>query len=59
MDTTRVELDATFARSRTRRRRAILARLAPGDASVAELAEPFDMTQPRSRSTSECSSASG
>ncbi len=40
------KLDATFAALADPTRRAILARLAKGDASVAELAEPFDMTQP-------------
>src|SRR5512140_3002986 len=39
-------LDATFAALADPTRRAILARLASGEASVAELAEPFDMTQP-------------
>jgi len=39
-------LDATFAALADPTRRAILARLATGAASVAELAEPFDMTQP-------------
>jgi len=39
-------LDATFAALADPTRRAILARLATGQASVAELAEPFDMTQP-------------
>src|SRR5205809_3240125 len=39
-------LDATFAALADPTRRAILARLATGDASVSELAEPFDMTQP-------------
>ena len=39
-------LDATFAALADPTRRAILARLASGDASVAELAEPFDMSQP-------------
>src|SRR5437016_6608775 len=39
-------LDATFAALADPTRRAILARLATGEASVAELAEPFDMTQP-------------
>ena len=39
-------LDATFAALADPTRRAILARLASGDASVAELAEPFEMTQP-------------
>jgi DNA-binding transcriptional ArsR family regulator len=39
-------LDATFAALADPTRRAILARLATGEASVLELAEPFDMTQP-------------
>ncbi len=39
-------LDATFAALADPTRRAILARLAAGDASVAELAEPFVMSQP-------------
>ena len=39
-------LDATFAALADPTRRAILARLAKGEASVAELAEPFDMSQP-------------
>jgi DNA-binding transcriptional ArsR family regulator len=39
-------LDATFAALADPTRRAILARLARGDASVTELAEPFAMTQP-------------
>jgi DNA-binding transcriptional ArsR family regulator len=39
-------LDATFFALADPTRRAILARLASGEASVAELAEPFDMTQP-------------
>lgn len=39
-------LDATFAALADPTRRAILARLALGDASVAELAQPFAMTQP-------------
>jgi DNA-binding transcriptional ArsR family regulator len=40
------QLDATFAALADPTRRAILARLASGDASVMELAEPFAMTQP-------------
>lgn len=40
------QLDATFAALADPTRRAILARLANGDASVNELAEPFDMSQP-------------
>src|SRR5262245_61728907 len=39
-------LDATFAALADPTRRAIIARLAKGDASVMELAEPFDMSQP-------------
>ena len=39
-------LDATFAALADPTRRAILARLAKSDASVLELAEPFDMSQP-------------
>ena len=39
-------LDATFAALADPTRRAILARLATGDASVTELAEPFRMSQP-------------
>ena len=39
-------LDATFAALADPTRRAILARLASGDAAVNELARPFDMTQP-------------
>ena len=39
-------LAATFAASADPTRRAILARLATGEASVRELAEPFAMSQP-------------
>jgi DNA-binding transcriptional ArsR family regulator len=39
-------LDATFAALADPTRRAILARLALGEASVMELAEPFEMSQP-------------
>jgi len=39
-------LDATFAALADPTRRAILARLASGEASVRELAEPFAMSQP-------------
>jgi len=41
-----VSLDATFAALADPTRRAILARLAQGEASVLELAEPFAITQP-------------
>ncbi|HET9448433.1 MAG TPA: metalloregulator ArsR/SmtB family transcription factor [Steroidobacteraceae bacterium] len=39
-------LDLTFSALADPTRRAILARLATGEASVQELAEPFDMSQP-------------
>ncbi len=39
-------LDVTLAALADPTRRAILARLATGEASVKELAEPFEMTQP-------------
>src|SRR5437867_7888940 len=39
-------LDATFAALADPTRRAILARLASGDASVTELAQPFTISQP-------------
>lgn len=39
-------LDAAFAALADPTRRAILARLAAGDASVSELAKPFAMSQP-------------
>ncbi|ATB30652.1 ArsR/SmtB family transcription factor [Melittangium boletus] len=39
-------LDATFAALSDPTRRAILARLASGEASVAQLSEPFAMSQP-------------
>jgi DNA-binding transcriptional ArsR family regulator len=44
MDPTR--LDATFSALADPTRRAILARLALGDASVGDLAKPFDMSGP-------------
>ena len=40
------QLDRTFAALADPTRRAILARLAGGEASVTELAEPFEMTLP-------------
>jgi DNA-binding transcriptional ArsR family regulator len=40
------DLNASFAALADPTRRAILARLASGEATVNELAEPFDMTQP-------------
>lgn len=40
------QLDATFAALADPTRRAILARLASGEASVMELTKPFDMSQP-------------
>jgi DNA-binding transcriptional ArsR family regulator len=39
-------LDATFAALADPTRRAIVARLARGEATVTELAEPFDMSMP-------------
>jgi DNA-binding transcriptional ArsR family regulator len=39
-------LDAAFSALADSTRRAILARLAQGEATVTELAEPFEMTQP-------------
>ena len=44
--TTSDRLDATFAALADPTRRAILARLSSGDASVVELGEPFAMSQP-------------
>ena len=44
--TTTARLDATFSALADPTRRAILARLARGEASVMELAEPFAMSQP-------------
>jgi DNA-binding transcriptional ArsR family regulator len=44
--TTSDRLDATFAALADPTRRAILARLSQGDASVMELAQPFNMSQP-------------
>ena len=46
MQMTPAALDATFAALADPTRRAILARLAAGEASVNELAEPFAMSQP-------------
>jgi DNA-binding transcriptional ArsR family regulator len=43
---TPTRLDATFAALADPTRRAILARLASGEASVTELAEPFAISQP-------------
>lgn len=40
------QLNATFAALSDPTRRAILARLASGEATVNELAEPFEMSQP-------------
>jgi DNA-binding transcriptional ArsR family regulator len=44
--TTGAHLDEAFAALADPTRRAILARLAKGEATVTELAEPFAMTQP-------------
>ena len=46
MPTATATLDATFAALADPTRRAIIARLAEGDASVLELAAPFAMSQP-------------
>lgn len=44
--TTEERLDATFAALASSTRRAILGRLADGEATVNELAEPFNLTLP-------------
>lgn len=46
MPLTDAQLDATFSALAHPARRAILARLAEGDATVLELARPFAMSQP-------------
>jgi len=46
MPTTAAKLDSTFAALADPTRRAILARLAAGDATVLELAAPFDISLP-------------
>ena len=46
MNTSQRRLDDTFAALADPTRRAILARLATGEATVTELAEPFDLSQP-------------
>jgi DNA-binding transcriptional ArsR family regulator len=46
MSTATDQLDRTFAALADPTRRAILARLAAGEASVTELAEPFEMSMP-------------
>jgi DNA-binding transcriptional ArsR family regulator len=46
MKPTGYSLDVTFAALADPTRRAILARLAEGEATVNELAQPFDMSQP-------------
>jgi DNA-binding transcriptional ArsR family regulator len=46
MDTQEDTLSATFAALADPTRRAILARLAQGEASVKDLAAPFEMSQP-------------
>jgi DNA-binding transcriptional ArsR family regulator len=46
MPSATAQLDATFSALADPTRRAILARLARGEASVNELAEPFAMSQP-------------
>ena len=44
--TSPAQLDATFSALADPTRRAILARLASGETSVSELAEPFEMSMP-------------
>ncbi|MDQ3877903.1 MAG: metalloregulator ArsR/SmtB family transcription factor [Actinomycetota bacterium] len=46
MGTTAEALDARFGALANRTRRAIVARLAKGEATVTELARPFSMSQP-------------
>jgi DNA-binding transcriptional ArsR family regulator len=46
MPTTAAKLDSTFAALADPTRRAIVARLADGDATVLELAAPFDISLP-------------
>jgi DNA-binding transcriptional ArsR family regulator len=46
MSTVTTQLDRTFAALADPTRRAIVARLATGEASVTELAEPFEMSLP-------------
>jgi DNA-binding transcriptional ArsR family regulator len=46
MTASAAHLDATFAALADPTRRAILSRLAKGEATVLELARPFDMSQP-------------
>jgi DNA-binding transcriptional ArsR family regulator len=46
MSTRKPTLDSAFAALADPTRRAILARLAKGESTVMELAEPFEMTQP-------------
>ena len=46
MDTSQNQLDAVFGALADPTRRAILARLMQGDATVAELAAPFSVSQP-------------
>lgn len=46
MQTTEQRLDQTFMALADPTRRAILARLAQGEATVTELAEPFNISQP-------------
>ena len=41
-----IDLNVSFSALADPTRRAILARLAKGEATVNELAEPFEMTQP-------------
>ena len=51
MQTTTDPLSTTFAALADPTRRAMLARLSKGEATVTELAAPFESASPRSRST--------
>ena len=53
------QLDLTFGALADPTRRAMLARLASGEATVTELAKPFDISMPADRSTSRSSSGPG
>jgi DNA-binding transcriptional ArsR family regulator len=59
MPTETDQLSLTFAALADPTRRSILTRLAEGEATVNELAEPFRSASRRSRGTSRCSSAPG
>ena len=58
MNTTQ-RLDATFAALADPTRRAILARLTSGEATVMELVEPFELSQPVGHLRLQCTEAGG